>query len=68
MGFNKKITIPNGPGACPRLRSTPSRPWTPRTGAGRHETGHSVRSNAVQPGFHAIQRPIVWLSDLHWLL
>jgi hypothetical protein len=26
MGFNKKIISPNGPGACPRLRSTPSVP------------------------------------------
>jgi hypothetical protein len=23
MGFNKEIIIPNGPGACSRLRSTP---------------------------------------------
>src|SRR6185437_8780596 len=43
----------------PRPRSTPLPPVNPAdrrrppTGAERRETGHSVRSNALEPGFHA---------------
>src|SRR6185437_12991771 len=44
----------------PRPRSTPLPPVNPAdrrrppTGAERRETGHSVRSNALEPGFHAV--------------
>jgi len=84
MGFNKRsfprTVRARAPGSAPRpatrtrLRSTALPPVNPAdrrrppTGAERRETGHPVRSNALEPGFHAVPAPIAWLSDLHWLL